>query len=116
VAEVDPLKRWRENPFFLLGILPGASELEIEREGRKLLAQLELGLKAVRSVETPLGPVERTPDNVRAALVELKDPRKRRAYALWAQVPRAGSNDAEGGGCALEPFAGAMRAIGWPGL
>jgi hypothetical protein len=116
VAEVDPLKRWRENPFFLLAVAPGTPELEIEREGRKLLAQLELGLQAVRSVDTPLGPVERTPDNVRAALAELKDPRKRRAHALWARLRDAGASNGESASRALEPYAGAMQALGWPGL
>lgn len=116
MSALDALQRWRQNPFFLLGVAPTASDAEIEREGRKLLAQLELGLQAVVLAQTPLGTVERTPDAVRAALAQLRDPRKRQRHALWARVPPRPAGAAASSDGALEPFAGAMAAVGWPGL
>ena len=114
MRDVDPLQRWRENPFYLLGLDPSASELVAEREGRKLLAQLELGLAAARIANTPLGPVERSAESVRKALSELRDPAKRRQYALWAQLPAAASESPSEGQNPTWPDA--MLALGWPGI
>lgn len=122
MRDIDPHLRWRENPFYVLGVEPGASELETEREGRKLLAQLELGLAAARFAQTPLGPVERTVDNVRRALSELRDPQKRRQHALWARLPIAqrtsapsAAPDSSAPTEALK-WPEAMHALGWRGL
>lgn len=79
---MDPLHRWMQNPFFVLRLTPSASNLEIEREGRKILGQLEIGLKTARFVETPLGTLERTADDVRRALAELRDPQKRAEHEI----------------------------------
>jgi hypothetical protein len=118
MSESDPLLRWRENPFYLLGLDPSASELEVEREGRKLLAQLELGLAAVRVAHTPVGDVTRTPERVRDALAELRDSRKRKRHALWARLPVANieSPNGESSHNARAPWSEAMSAVGWPGL
>ncbi|HET9954968.1 MAG TPA: hypothetical protein VFQ61_10715 [Polyangiaceae bacterium] len=125
MRQVDPLLRWCENPFFLLGLMPTASERDIEREGRKLLGQLELGLRSARWARTPLGEVERTPDSIRSAIAELRDPQKRRVHAIWAALPIHspgvwGPTDSEGHapptGVTEEPFLEAMSAAGWPGL
>jgi len=115
MRDPDPLLRWQENPFYLLGLEPSASHLEVERHGRKLLAQLELELAAARVADTPLGPVERTVDSVRRALAELGDPKKREQHALWAQLPavRPGESIAQADALTWPDM---MRAIGWPGL
>lgn len=115
MSDSDPLARWRENPFFLLGLEPTASDLELEREGRKLIAQLELGVSSVRIVRTPLGPIERSVEGVRSALARLRDPRERRLHALWARLPPLESDgvaDTQAG----SPWTSVMEAIGWPGL
>jgi len=115
MADSEPLTRWQENPFFLLELAPDVSQLEAERHGRKLLAQLELGVSSARIAHTPLGPVERTADRVRRALAALQSPQDRRMHALWARLPAQQSSAAD------SPDAGsgdasAMEAIGWPGL
>src|SRR5262249_21505241 len=103
--------RWRENPFFILGIAPDTGELEAERVGRKLLGQLELGLSSVRIAETPLGPLERTPELVRQALADVHDLRRRDLLALLASLPAA---QVEGAAPELQaPWAEAMQALGW---
>lgn len=111
---MDPLRRWKQNPFFVLGLKPSASNLEIERTGRKILGQLEIGLKAASIVETPIGKVERSADDVRRALAELRDPQKRAEHEIWARIDR--EELAEAGEDASEPWIDAMRALGWRGL
>jgi len=73
------------NPFHILGLAPDCSRAEIEREGQKLLGMLELGLSAARTYETPLGIFERTPESVREAMAELRDPDRRLGHELWAR-------------------------------
>ena len=75
-----------ENPFLVLGLAPSASRIEIEREAQKLLGMLELGFAAARTYATPLGPRERTPELVRAAVATLRDPARRLAAELWARA------------------------------
>jgi hypothetical protein len=79
------------NPFHVLGLRPGCTRAEIEQEGQKLLAMLELGLAAAARYQTPLGPVERTREKVRAALAELRDPDRRLLAELWAALEPAPS-------------------------
>lgn len=74
-----------ENAFFVLGVSPDASRLEIEREAQKLLGMLELGFDAAKSYATPLGPRQRTAENVRAAVAALRDPYQRLVAELWAR-------------------------------
>lgn len=113
---MDPLFRWKQNPFFILGLEPSASNLEVERMGRKLLGQLELGLQAARFVETPLGRIERSADDVRRALAELRDPRKRAGHELWAGIEREELAETDPKESESAPWKEAMRALGWKGL
>jgi hypothetical protein len=83
-AELD---RFAENPFYVLGLRPGCTRAEVEREGQKLLGMLELGLSAARDYQTPIGPRPRTADAVRLAMAELRDPAKRLIHELWARLP-----------------------------
>lgn len=80
-------ERFSENPFYILGLRPDCSRADLEREGQKLLAMLELKLEAARSYPTPLGPMPRTADSVRQAMAELRDPQRRLLHELWAQLP-----------------------------
>ena len=73
-----------ENPFFVIGVAPGASRIEIEREGQKLLGMIELGFAEALTYATPLGPRPRDGEAVRAALAALRDPARRLVAELWA--------------------------------
>jgi hypothetical protein len=74
-----------DNPFFVLGLAPDASRIEIEREAQKLLGMLELGFAEAASYATPLGPRPRTAESVRAAVAALRDPYQRLVSELWAR-------------------------------
>jgi hypothetical protein len=73
------------NPFLVLGVAPAAPVAEIERHGQRLLSELAAGLEGARRYETPLGARERTPELVRAAIAELRDPARRLAHEWWAR-------------------------------
>lgn len=79
--------RLQENPFYVLGLRPGCSRSEIEREGQKLLGMLELGLSAARRYDTPLGAQPRDAERVRWAMAELREPARRLVHELWAWLP-----------------------------
>lgn len=79
--------RFVENPFYILGVRPSCTRAEMEREGQKLLGMLELGLPVAKKYKTPLGEAERTPEMVRQAMAELRDPNRRLLHELWAQLP-----------------------------
>jgi|KBSMisStandDraft_5_1062788.scaffolds.fasta_scaffold3800062_2 hypothetical protein len=74
-----------ENPFFVLGVAPAATAAEIERQGQRLLSELAAGLEGVRRYATPFGARARTPELVRAALGELRDPARRLGHEWWAR-------------------------------
>jgi hypothetical protein len=74
-----------DNPFFVLGLSPDASRIELEREAQKLLGMLELGFAAAQTYATPLGPRPRTAEAVRAAVAALRDPYQRLVAELWAR-------------------------------
>jgi hypothetical protein len=74
-----------DNPFFVLGLSPDASRIEIEREAQKLLGMLELGFAAAARYATPLGPRTRTAEAVRAATAALRDPHRRLIAEMWAR-------------------------------
>lgn len=76
--------RISENPFYVLGLRPSATRLEVEREGQKLLGMIELGLDEALEYPTPLGRRARTADLVRRALAELRDPERRLVHEVWA--------------------------------
>lgn len=111
----DAGDRWAENPLLVLELAPAASRAEIERAGQKLLAMLELGLRSAALYPTPLGPRARTPESVRAAMAELRDPDRRIVHELWIGAPAAEVplDDVE----ADEPASGepfdALAALGW---
>ncbi len=75
--------RWADNPFFVLELPVTATRAEIERAGQKWLGMLELDLSRARIYTTPVGARARTPELVRAAMAELRDPARRLAHELW---------------------------------
>jgi hypothetical protein len=77
-------RRLADNPFHVLGLRPDCSRADVEREGQKLLAMLELGLSAARRYTSPLGEHERSAEQVREAMAELRDPDRRLIHELWA--------------------------------
>lgn len=76
--------RFLRNAFFILGLAPTTTATEVEREGARLLAQLQLGVESVATYETPVGRGQRDAELVRWALGELRDPGKRMVHELWA--------------------------------
>lgn len=116
-------RRIRDNPFYVLGLRPDATRVEIERQGAKLLGMLELKLKSALTYPTPLGPSERTEDKVRQAMAELRDPERRLGHELWARLdpvsapppdPDATPDEAPPPR-AEAPWAEALAAFGWMG-
>jgi len=84
--DVENLVRERiANPFFVLDVPPAAAAAEIERQGQRLLSELAAGLEVARRYATPFGARERTPELVRAAIAELRDPARRFAHEWWAR-------------------------------
>ncbi len=73
-----------DNPFFVLELPPTATPMEIERQGKMILARLELGLASAQTHPSPLGPRPRTADDVRRAMQALADPRRRLAAEPFA--------------------------------
>jgi hypothetical protein len=119
---IDPaaVEKIRDNPFYVLGLQPSATRAEIEREGQKLLAMVELKLKSAATYATPVGPGERTADKVRRATAELRDPERRLEHELWARlepvataVPEAPAADEKPRRRADAPWPGALRQLGW---
>jgi hypothetical protein len=84
--DLENLVRQRlENPFLVLEVAPAADSAAIERQGQRLLAELAAGLDGARRYPTPSGARERTPELVRAAIAELRDPARRLAHEWWAR-------------------------------
>lgn len=79
------LRRHLANPFLVLELPPGATREELERQGAKLLALLAASVREAATYSTPLGPRERTPELVRGALAELRDPARRLLHEWWAR-------------------------------
>ncbi|HEY3450474.1 MAG TPA: hypothetical protein VGK67_29230 [Myxococcales bacterium] len=71
-----------ENPFRLLGLSPPASARDVEREGARLLAVVSAGLDDPRQM-APLGPAERSAEQVRWAIAELRDPHRRAVHEFF---------------------------------
>ena len=80
-------ERIAENPFYVLGVATTVSRPELEREGNKLLSMLELGLKESKTYRSPVGEHPRTAEAVRAAMAELRDPKRRLVHELLASLP-----------------------------
>jgi hypothetical protein len=101
-----------DNPFFVLGVTPDASRIEIEREAQKLLGMLELDFAAVKTYSTPIGDRPRTPEAVRAAVAALRDPYQRLVAELWAR--HAPAHTREPATDDDEPKPPSLRpALGW---
>lgn len=100
------------NPFFVLGLSPETSRIEIEREAQKLLGMLELGFVDVLTFATPLGPRPRTPESVRAAVAALRDPYQRLVAELWARHAPPAQATASAATATAAPT-GLRRALGW---
>jgi hypothetical protein len=103
--------RLAENPFFVLGISPDASRIEIEREAQKLLGMLELGFAAAETYATPIGPRPRTPEAVRAAVAALRDPYQRLLAELWARHAPSSLDSAPEAPASVS--SGLRRKLGW---
>lgn len=84
-------RRLADNPFHVLGLRPDCGRADVEREGHKLLAMLELDLSAARTYASPLGTHARSPEQVREAMAELRDPERRLLHELWAGLPAPAS-------------------------
>ena len=131
MSEQSALDRIRDNPFYVLGLRPDATRVEIERQGAKLLGMLELKLKSAMTYPTPIGPAARTDDKVRRAMAELRDPERRLGHELWARLdpqraaPTAvdagdedddlGQEEKPASNAAEAPWAEALAALGWLG-
>jgi hypothetical protein len=110
----DAVRRWRENPFFVLGLSPECTRADVERTGQKLLGLLALEVTSARSYASPFGSVLRTADDVRAAMAELRDPDRRILHEVWARLSIAEGEvlaDEEASGPA--PWKESMAALGW---
>lgn len=114
MAKLSGRERILENPFYVLGLRPTCTRVEMEREGQKLLGMLELKIEAAAQYLTPIGPAERTPERVRQAMAELRDPEKRLEHEIWATLDPS-SPEAEGiETIAVDPgLPGARRKLGW---
>lgn len=102
-----------DNPFFVLGLSPEASRIEIEREAQKLLGMLELDFADAKAYQTPLGPQPRTPEAVRAAVAALRDPYRRLVAELWARNAPPPRSVPHTESAASPPRVGLRRALGW---
>lgn len=105
-----------DNPFYVLGLRPDCSRLDVEREGQKLLGMLNLGLKSAATYMTPVGPQPRTEDKVRAAMAALRDGERRLKHEFWASLPPPAAPPkppAPPDPGAPAPLADAFAALGW---
>ena len=87
------------NPFFVLELDASATVVDVDRQGKRLLAELELAKKSARSFPSPFGRQPRDEARVRAAMATLRDPRLRAAYARF--VPPRASWPADAGEAAV---------------
>ena len=85
-SESSAIERMRDNPFYVLALRPDATRQAIERQGTKLLGMLELKLKSAAAYPTPVGRAERTPEKVRWAMAELREPSRRLDHEIWARL------------------------------
>ncbi len=106
-----------DNPFYVLGLTPDASRIELEREAQKLLGMLELDFADAKTYATPLGPQPRTAEAVRAAVAALRDPYRRLVAELWARhAPDAATATAPRPAAPTPPAAGVLglrHKLGW---
>ena len=103
----------QDNPFFVLGVAPDASRIELEREAQKLLGMLELDFADARTYATPLGPRPRTTELVRAAVAALRDPYQRLLAELWARHAPPVRPEPPAAPAPPAGHDGLRRALGW---
>lgn len=97
-------ERLASNPFYVLELRPDCTRAEVERQGQKLIGMLELELSAAASFPTPFGLRRRTPEAVREAMAELRDPNRRLLHELWATLdPGTHMDAAQGSGASPGP-------------
>ena len=101
------------NPFYVLGLAPDASRIEIEREAQKLLGMLELGFAEAATFATPVGPRTRTSEGVRAAVAALRDPYQRLVAELWARHAPPTTSETPTATAAAPDTSDLRRALGW---
>jgi hypothetical protein len=89
-AHAAARERLAHNPFYVLELRPDCSRAEVERAGQKLIGMLELELSAAHSYRSPLGRHRRSPELVRRARAELRDPNRRLLHELWATLEPRG--------------------------
>jgi hypothetical protein len=77
------LRRHLNNPFRVLELPVDATAEAVERKGELLLSMLALGMAEAARFQTPLGVEERTPEMVREALAELRNPDRRLLHEWW---------------------------------
>jgi hypothetical protein len=102
-----------DNPFFILGVAPDASRIEVEREAQKLLGMLELDFADAKTYATPVGPQPRTPELVRAAVAALRDPYRRLVAELWARHAPELRASAPDRPAPTSGLAGTRKSLGW---
>jgi hypothetical protein len=102
VAHSAARERLAHNPFYVLELRPDCSRAEVERAGQKWLGMIELDLSAAHSYRSPLGRHRRSPELVRIAMAELRDPNRRLLHELWATLEPSGELEGEASG-ASEP-------------
>lgn len=100
----------RDNPFFVLELPTNASDIEVERAGRKLLGLLPLGAAKARAYDTPLGPASRDESKVREAMSALHDPGRRVVAEIVADAMRVALPDV-GARFGTWPQADALRVL-----
>lgn len=81
----------KQNPFYILDLSPGATAIEVERQGRKILGMLELDIKGVAHYSTPWEIRERSITDVRTALAELRDPKRYLFHRFWLITKKQGN-------------------------
>lgn len=114
LSEKDVFARLRENAFHVLGLRPSCTRMEVEREGQKLLAMLELGLAEAAHYDTPVGRMPRTSETVRAAMASLRDPDTRLLHALWAQLSPGDTTPSQAPSSQqAAPWPEATARLGW---
>ena len=126
-TETSAIERIRDNPFYVLGLRPDVTRQAIERQGTKLLGMLELKLKSAAAYPTPVGRAERTPEKVRWAMAELREPSRRLDHEIWARLDPEALGAAKARAIpdedeplpaaprADDPWPDAFTALGWRG-
>ncbi len=111
---MDPLA---ENPFFVLGLDRRATAMEVERQGKMILAKLDLGLDAAGWHKTPFGRRRRSADDVRRAMQALADPKRRLLAEAFADAELSDDDHVDGVGGAAASGADVTPMLWWhPGV